>query len=77
MMVRGTVAARTYGAEPDIAAWANSCALNPARIEPKQQGNPSVRAASDRLAAVIDRGLDRMADLAKEPLPSDGRESKS
>jgi len=77
MMVRGTVAARTYGAEPDIAAWANSCALNPARIEPEQQGNPSVRAANDRLAAVIDRGLDRMADLAKEPLPSDGRESKS
>ena len=33
MQVRGTIAARTYGAEPDIAAWANGCALNPARIE--------------------------------------------
>ena len=29
MQVRGTVAARNYGAEPDIAAWANHCALEP------------------------------------------------
>ena len=29
MQVRGTHAARTYGAEPDIAAWANRCALAP------------------------------------------------
>ena len=77
MQVRGTVAARTYGSEPDIAAWANSCALNPARIEPSQRRDPSVRAASDRLAAVIDHGLDRMAELAHEPLSSDGRDSKS
>lgn len=77
MMVRGTVAARTYGAEPDIAAWANSCALNPARIEPSQQRDPRVRAANDRLAAVMDRGLDRMAELAHEPLPSDGRDLRA
>ena len=77
MMVRGTVAARTYGAEPDIAAWANSCALNPARIEPSQQRDPRVRAANDRLAAVTDRGLDRMAELAHEPLPSDGRDLRA
>ena len=30
-------ATRTFGAEPDIAAWANGCALNPARIEPSQR----------------------------------------
>lgn len=77
MQVRGTVAARIYGSEPDIAAWANSCALNPARIEPSQRGDPSVRAASERLASVIDHGLDRMAELAHEPLPSDRRDSKS
>ena len=34
MQVRGTVAARTYSAEPDIAGWANGCALNPARRIP-------------------------------------------
>ena len=29
MQVRGTLATRAYGAEPDIAAWADGCALNP------------------------------------------------
>jgi hypothetical protein len=64
MQVRGTMAARTYGAEPDIAAWANSCALNPARIEPSQLDDPVVEAARARLGAVADRGLARLAELA-------------
>lgn len=70
MQVRGTVAARTFGAEPDIAAWANACALNPARIEPAQRDDPAVRAAAARLADVAEQGLARMADLAHEPLPA-------
>jgi hypothetical protein len=69
MQVRGTLAARTYGAEPDIAAWANSCALNPARIEPAQRDDPAVRAAAARVAEHAERGLARMAALAGEPLP--------
>ncbi|MFP5318737.1 MAG: pyridine nucleotide-disulfide oxidoreductase [Acidimicrobiia bacterium] len=73
MQVRGTVAARTYGAEPDIAAWANGCALNPARMEPSQRDHPGVQAAAARLADVAERGLTRMAELAHEPLSrSDG-----
>jgi hypothetical protein len=67
MQVRGTVAARTYGAEPDIATWANSCALNPARIEPSQRDDPAVQAAAARLADVAARGLTRMAELADGP----------
>jgi hypothetical protein len=67
MQVRGTVATRRYGAEPDIAAWANACALNPARIGPSQREDPAVRAATARLADVAERGLARMADLADEP----------
>jgi hypothetical protein len=67
MQVRGTRAARTYGAEPDIAAWANSCALNPARIEPGQRHDPAVQAAAARLADHVDPGLSRMAELAHEP----------
>ena len=47
----------TYGAEPDIAAWANGCALNPARIEPSQRDDPAVQAAAARLADVAERGL--------------------
>jgi hypothetical protein len=68
MQVRGTVAARTYGAEPDIAAWANACALNPARVEPSQRSDPTVLAAAARLADDVERGLARMAELADEPL---------
>jgi hypothetical protein len=70
MQVRGTLAARAYGAEPDIAAWANGCALNPARIEPARRDEPEVRAASARLADVAEQGLARMAELAHEPQTS-------
>jgi len=70
MQVRGTLAARTYGAEPDIAAWANGCALNPARVEPSRRDEPEVRAAAARLADVAEHGLSRMGDLAHEPLTS-------
>ena len=72
MQARGTVAARAYGAEPDIASWANGCALNPARIEPSQRADPAVQAAAARLAASAERGLSRMAELAHEPLSSIG-----
>ena len=65
MQVRGTVAARIYGAEPDIAAWANGCALNPARIEPSQRDDPAVQAAAARLADDAEHGLARMAELAR------------
>jgi hypothetical protein len=70
MQVRGTVAARTYGAEPDIAAWANGCALNPARIEPSRRTDPAVQAAGTLLADRTEPGLARLAALADEPLPA-------
>ena len=72
MQVRGTLAARAYGAEPDIAAWANACALNPARIHPSQRDDPAVQAAVARLADHAERGLARMAEMAHEPLLSSG-----
>jgi hypothetical protein len=67
MQVRGTLASRSFGSEPDIAAWANGCALNPSRIEPSQREDPGVLAAGARLAAVAERGLSRMAELAQAP----------
>jgi len=67
MQVRGTAATRTFGAEPDIATWANGCALNPARIEPSQREDPRVHAAAARLADVAEQGLVRLAELATEP----------
>ena len=70
MQVRGTLAARAYGAEPDIAAWANGCALNPARIQPAQRDDPAVKAVAARLTEHAERGLSRLAELAEEPLRS-------
>jgi hypothetical protein len=66
MQVRGTLATRTYSAEPDVDAWVNCCALNPAGIEERQRDLPEVRAAEARLAAVADRGLARLKDLLEE-----------
>jgi hypothetical protein len=67
MQVRGSIATRRYGAEADIAVWADSCALNPARMRPEQRDDPAVRAAAARMADVAERGLARMAELAGEP----------
>jgi hypothetical protein len=69
MQVRGVIATQRYGAEPDIAAWANSCAMNPARVEPAQREEPRVKAVAARLAEHLGPGLTRLAELAKEPLP--------
>jgi hypothetical protein len=72
MQVRGSIAARTYGAEPDIAAWANGCALNPSRIERSQREDPAVQAAAARLADSAEHGLARMGEFAHEPLSNVG-----
>jgi hypothetical protein len=66
MQVRGTRAARAYGAEPDIAAWANQTALNPARITPSQREDAAVGAAVARLSGVVEHGLARLVDLADD-----------
>jgi hypothetical protein len=72
MQVRGTLAARAFGAEPDIAAWANGCALNPARVRADQRDDPAVQAAAARVAENTAGGLPRLAKLAGEPLPTAG-----
>ncbi len=63
MQVRGTLATRSYSAEPDIAEWANGCALNPARLEPSRRDDPAVQAAAARVAEVAGPGLDRLVEL--------------
>ncbi len=68
MQVRGNIAARLNGAEADIAAWANGCALNPARVQPAQRDLPAVKAAAARLAEHRDQGLARLSQLSGEPL---------
>jgi hypothetical protein len=68
MQVRGTLATRQYMAEPDIAAWANRCALNPARIDPSRQDDADVQAALARVADVAPGGLARLGELAPEAM---------
>jgi hypothetical protein len=67
MQARSGVAAATFGAEPDIAAWANGCALNPARVDPADRDDVAVRAAAARLADHRERGLARLRAFAGEP----------
>jgi hypothetical protein len=69
MQVRGTIATRRFGAEADIAEWANRCALNPARIDSARRDDPAVKSAAARVAAHAERGLTRLSELADEPLP--------
>ena len=64
MFVRGTRAAGVYGAEADIAAWADRTALHPSRIVPAMRDDPALRAAQHRLADVAEPGLAGMAALA-------------
>jgi hypothetical protein len=66
MQVRGSLASARFGAEPDIAEWANRCALNPSRISPAQREEPAVRAVAARLAAHAQPGLGRLSELAGE-----------
>lgn len=67
MQVRGTEATASFGAEPDIAEWANACALNPARVSQSRRDDREVEAAAAQLAEQAERGLARMSELAVEP----------
>ena len=69
MQSRGAAAAAAFGAEPDVAAWSNGCALNPARIDPERRGEPAVQAAMARVAAHAEQGVARMGELAQGPPP--------
>jgi hypothetical protein len=66
MQVRGTLATRAFGAEPDIADWMNACALNPARILPSQRDDPAVHSAQARVADHAGPGLARLTELGDE-----------
>ncbi len=63
MNVRGTRASMSYSAEPDIKAWADGVALNPARVPTGQGGSAAVQEALHRLQANVAPGLARLAEL--------------
>ena len=67
MTVLGTRAAMSFAAQPDIKAWSDKVALNPARIPPGHPASPELDDARERLAAHTAPGLARLADLMGGP----------
>jgi hypothetical protein len=67
MQVLGARATASFMAEPDIAAWAQSTVLNPARISPGQQDRPEVADAIGRIRRHAPGALARLATYAGMP----------
>lgn len=63
MNVLGLRNSAAFGAEPDIKAWADGVALNPARIPPGHQRSAAFDDAGARLAVNVGPGLARLAEL--------------
>jgi len=64
MNVRGIRATQSFGAEPDIKAWADGVPLNPSRVPPDRSADPAVVAALQRLQANVQPGVARLAELS-------------
>lgn len=64
MQVLGNRASLSFGADPEIRAWANTTVLNPSRIGPDDMDRASVADAVTRLKRNAPAGVARMAQLA-------------
>jgi NAD(P)-binding Rossmann-like domain len=64
MNVLGARAAMSFGSEPDIKAWSDEVALNPARIPPGSPGSAALDDARYRLQTHLRPGLARLAQLS-------------
>ncbi|HEY9423348.1 MAG TPA: NAD(P)-binding protein [Microterricola sp.] len=65
MTLLGARATMAFGSEPDIKAWADSVALNPARVPPEQERSAALVDALSRLQTGLPGGLDRLAELVQ------------
>lgn len=72
MQVLGTRASMSFGAEPDIKAWADRVALNPARIAPGTTVTVDLAAALERYDKYLEPGLVRLAEFAGNSPPGPG-----
>ena len=64
MQVLGNRASVSFGSQPDIKAWTDRVALNPARIPPDMEGHAELTAAVARFRRCVAAGMARMAELA-------------
>jgi hypothetical protein len=69
MNVIGMRNSMTFGSEPDIKAWSDRVALNPARIPPEYERSPELDDAVNRLQTSVGGGLARLAQLS-HPVPA-------
>ena len=72
MQVLGGRASLAFSAEPDIKEWADSVALNPARVPPGQAVDDDLAAAAERFRAAVGPGIAAMAELAGPGFPDGG-----
>ncbi|MEU4453507.1 pyridine nucleotide-disulfide oxidoreductase [Nocardioides sp. NPDC023903] len=63
MNVLGTQAAMSFSSEPDIKAWSDGVALNPARVPPGYPGSAALDDARERLARHTKPALAQLAQL--------------
>jgi hypothetical protein len=63
MNVLGMRNAQSFGAEPDIKAWADGVALNPARVPPEHGGSVELDGVLNRLRTHTPAGLAALARL--------------
>ena len=66
MNVLGLRASASFSSEPDIKAWSDRVALNPARVPPERRGSPEVDDVLDRLQAHVPSGIARLAELSSQ-----------
>lgn len=65
MQVAGALAARAFGAEPDIHAWASRVSLNPARVPLDHTATAALDRARERLQRFTAAGLARLSALGR------------
>ncbi len=70
MNVLGTRNVQSFSAEPDLKAWADAVALNPARIPPGHPGSAALDDALERLQRYAAPGLARLTRLSGAGAPS-------
>ncbi|MFD6176410.1 MULTISPECIES: pyridine nucleotide-disulfide oxidoreductase [unclassified Isoptericola] len=63
---RGARSAATFMADPDVAAWAHSVPLNPARVPPEAAGRPEVRAAVARYLEHAPAGIAGLERIGRD-----------
>jgi putative NAD(P)-binding protein len=71
MNVLGMRSSMSFGSQPDIKAWSDRVALNPARIPPEHGRSPGLDDALDRLQTHVEDGLARLAQLSDQ-VPAGG-----